>query len=330
MPILAALVIAIAIAFSLPDAQAAGPIVIKYNHVVPAGTPKGQAADIFAKLANERLAGKVKVEVFPSAQLFEEDSAFQALLLGDVQITAPVTSKVARYTKKLQVWDLPFLFDSREAANRFEQSPVGKKLLDSMLDKGFKGLAYGREGMRSILSKKLLRRPGDMAGVKIRIMESDVLEAQYRAINAVPQKMAFSELYNALETGVVDACESNWASFYGAKFYEAAKYFIGMNVAASEYVLLTNAKFWNGLPADIRTQLEAILAEAMKEEYRLDAEQEVTDKEKIMKMGLNEFVTVTPQEVAAWREAMKPVWKQFEAEIGKDIIDAALASNIPR
>ena len=330
MKILGTVALAIAIVCLAPLVQAAGPIVIKYNHVVPAGTPKGKAADLFAKLVNERLAGKVKAEVFPNAQLFEEDAAFQALLLGDVHITAPVTSKVVRYTKKLQVWDLPFLLDDREAANCFEKSPTGKVLLDSMLDKGFKGLAYGREGVKTILSKRPLRRPEDMAGLKIRVMESDVLVAQYKAVKAVPQKMAFAEVFNALQTGVVEALESNWASFYGKKFFEAAKYFVESPIAPIEYLILTNTKFWNGLPADIRTELEAILSEAMNEQYRMDAEQEETDKQRIIKLGRNEFIKLTPQEVAAWRAAMKPVWSQFEAEIGKDVIQAALACNKTR
>ena len=327
MQIAVALLVALALALLTPNARAANPIVIKYNHVVPAGTPKGKAADLFAKMVNEKLAGKVKVEVFPNAQLFEEDAATQALLMGDIHITAPVVSKVGRFSMKPYVFDLPFLFDSREAANRFENSPAGKKILDSMLDKGLKGLAYGHEGMRSLLVKRPVRRPEDMAGVKIRVMESDLLVAQYKALNAVPQKMAFAELYNALQTGVVEACESNWASFWGKKLYEAAKYFVGVEVAPGNYFILTNAKFWASLPNDIRVQLEAILGEAMKEEHRMDAEQEVSDRERIVKLGRNEFITPSPDDLAAWRIAMKPVWKQFEGDIGTDLIEAALKCN---
>lgn len=307
--------------------QASSPILIKYNHVVPEATPKGQAAIKFAEIVNKQLAGKVNVQVFPNAQLYEEDAALQALLMGDIQIAAPTLAKCYQYTKKLQVFDLPFLFNNVDAVDCFQNSAMGKKLLDSMLDKGFKGLSFGREGMKYLQANKPLRRPEDAKGLKFRIMSSDVLAAQFLAIGAVPQKMAFSEVYNAIQTGVIDGHENTWSLHYSKKYFEVAKYFTVSDHGILDYIVLTNAKFWNNLPKDIRTQLEAILAQVMREEYRLAQGQTEADLKKIKAEGRNEFIELTPDEKMAWRKAMMPVWKKFEGEIGKDVIEAALQCN---
>jgi C4-dicarboxylate-binding protein DctP len=307
--------------------HAADPILIKYAHVVPAGTPKGAAADRFAEIVNERLAGKVKVEVYPNAQLFDEDAAFQALLLGDIQITAPVAAKCSPFSKQLQLFDLPFLFEDRAAVDRFEKSPAGQELLNSMSSKGLKGLAYGSEGMFQLLTKTPVRVPADAKDMKFRIMASDVLAAKFQAVGAHAQKMAFSEVYSALQTGVVDGVEMNWASYWGKKFFETAKYFTLTNHMPGVYLLVTNDKWWAGLPDDIRTELEAIIAEVQDEQHRLSEQGEEEARQKIAAAGVNEFLQPTPEEMASWRAAMAPVYKQYEAEIGKDLIEAALASN---
>lgn len=309
------------------DAAAQNPIIIKYNHVVPENTPKGKAATRFAELANKRLAGKVKVQVFPNAQLYEEDAASQALILGDIQITAPSIAKTGIFTKKLQVFDLPFLFDDVEAVDRFQESKTGQKLLDSMLGKGIKGLAFGREGMKQLQAKKPLRVPSDAQGLKFRIMASDVLAAQIQAVGGSPQKMAFAEVYNSLQTGVIDAHENTWSLIWSKKFFEVADYITESNHGVLDYVVLTNAKFWSGLPADIRTELESIMKEVMKLQYEEAAKETAIDREKVLATGQVELIQLTPEERAKWREAMQPVWKRFEDEIGKDVIDAALSSN---
>jgi C4-dicarboxylate-binding protein DctP len=324
---LAILVVVALVFMATPDARADSPILIKYNHVVPEATPKGKAAARFAELVEKRLGGRVKVQVFPNAQLYDEDAAFQALLMGDLQITAPTLAKCYRYTKTLQVFDLPFLFNDIDAVDCFQNSAAGKKLLDSMVDKGFKGLSFGREGMKYLNCKKPLRRPEDARGLKFRIMPSDVLAAQFEAVGAVPQKLAFSEVYNALQTGVIDGHENTWSLIYTKKFYEVCKYFTVSDHGVLDYIIITNAKFWNGLPKDIRVELEAIMAEVMKEEYKLAAEQTEADLKAIKAAGKNEFIELTPDEKAAWRKAMLPVWKKFEPEIGKDLIDAAAACN---
>lgn len=307
--------------------EAQSPIMIKYNHVVPANTAKGRAATLFAKLANERLAGRVKVEVYPNAQLYEEDAAFQALILGDIQMSAPSMAKTGPFTKKLQVFDLPFLFDDVAAVDRFQRSAKGREILDSMVSKGLKGLSFGREGMKQLQAKKPLHVPNDANGLKFRIMASDVLVAQTQAVGGFPQKLAFAEVYNALQTGVIDAHENTWSLIWSKKFFETAKYITESNHGILDYVVITNAKFWAGLPADIRTGLESIMKEVMLIEYEEAAMETAGDRQKIIDTGKAEIIQLKPEERALWRKAMQPVWQKFEKEIGRDVIEAAKNSN---
>lgn len=312
---------------SASSVQAQSPIIIKYNHVVPENTSKGRAATRFAKLANERLAGKVKVEVYPNAQLYEEDPAFQALLLGDIHITAPSMAKTGSFTKKLQVFDLPFLFDDVAAVDRFQRSPKGRELLNSMSGKGMKILSFGREGMKQLHAKKPLRVPDDAKGLKFRIMASDVLAAQTQAVGGSPQKMAFGEVYNALQTGIIDAHENTWSLIWSKKFFETAKYITESNHGVLDYVVVTSAKFWAGLPADIRTELEKIMEEVMQLQYEEAAKETAEDRQHIIDTGKVELIQLNAEQRALWRAAMKPVWQKFEKEIGKDVIEAAANSN---
>ncbi len=312
--------------FAAPIASA-DPIKIKFSHVVAENTPKGQGALMFKKLVEERLGGKVVVEVYPSSQLFDDKKVMQAILLGDVQMAAPSLSKFNKFTKKLQVFDLPFLFDDIDAVDRFQNSPTGKALLDSMKEKGYKGLAYWHNGLKQLSANTPLRMPQDADGLKFRIQQSDVLEAQFRALDANPQKMAFSEVYNALQTGVVDGQENTWSNIYSKKFFEVQKSFSETNHGLIDYLVVTNAKFWDGLPDDIRTELEKALAEATAHANKIAREKAEGDRQKIIDSGVTEVLTLTKEELAAWRKAMAPVWEKFEDEIGKDVIDAALASN---
>ncbi|HEY3460660.1 MAG TPA: DctP family TRAP transporter solute-binding subunit, partial [Casimicrobiaceae bacterium] len=244
-------------------AHAQQPIVIKFSHVVADKTPKGQAALKFKELAEKYLPGKVQVQVFPNSQLFGDGQELDALLLGDVQFIAPSLSKFDRYTKKLQVYDLPFMFENLAAVDRFQQSPAGKALLDSMTSKGIKGLAYWHNGMKQLSTDKpQLKRPEDVKGLKFRIQASDVLEAQFRALGANPQKMAFAEVYQALQTGVVDGQENTWSNIYTQKFHEVQKTIAETNHGVIDYMVITNAKWWDGLPADVKAGLQKAMDEA--------------------------------------------------------------------
>jgi C4-dicarboxylate-binding protein DctP len=325
--VLAAIATAIGLAVAAAVATAA-PIVIKFSHVVAEKTPKGQGALKFKELAEKKLPGKVEVQVFPSSQLFGDAKEIEALLLGDVHIIAPSLSKFDRYTKKLQVFDLPFLFDDLEAVDRFQKSSAGTALLDSLKSKGMKGLAYWHNGMKQFSSNRpKLQVPADVKGLKFRIQASDVLEAQFRAVGANPQKMAFSEVYQALQTGVVDGQENTWSNIYSQKYHEVQKTIALTNHGVIDYMVITNAKWWERLPADVRKGLEEAMAEATLYANKLAYDLDERDRKLIEEAGKAKVAKLSKDDIAQWRKAMAPVWKRFEAGIGKDLIDAALASN---
>jgi C4-dicarboxylate-binding protein DctP len=309
-------------------ASAQSPIVIKFSHVVADKTPKGQGALKFKELVEKKFPGKVEVQVFPSSQLFGDAKELEALLLGDVQIIAPSLSKFDRYTKKVQVFDLPFLFDDIAAVDRFQSGPQGKALLDSMVKRGLRGLNYWHNGMKQLSSDKdRLVRPEDVKGLKFRIQASDVLEAQFRALGANPQKMAFSEVYQALQTGVVDGQENTWSNIYSQKFFEVQKTIAETNHGVIDYMVVTNAKWWDGLPADIRKGLSEAMTEATAYSNKLADDFNQEDRKKIADAGKAKIQKLSKEDIAAWRKAMEPVWKKFEGDIGRDLIEAAQKSN---
>ena len=319
---------AVAACALLSVAQAQQPIVIKFSHVVAEKTPKGQGALKFKELAEKYLPGKVQVQVFPNSQLFGDDRELDALLLGDVQLLSTSLSKFDRYTKKLQVYDLPFMFENLAAVDRFQQSPAGKALLDSMTAKGIKGLGYWHNGMKQLSTNKdKLTRPDDVKGLKFRIQASDVLEAQFRALGANPQKMAFAEVYQALQTGVVDGQENTWSNIYTQKFYEVQKSIAETNHGVIDYMVITNAKWWDGLPADVRAGLTKAMDEATAYANKLADDINQRDKKLIAEAGKAKIQELSKDDLAAWRKAMAPVWTKFENDIGKDLIAAAQKSN---
>jgi C4-dicarboxylate-binding protein DctP len=323
MKLIAVLCCALSLVFST-EAFAQNKMLIKFSHVVADKTPKGQGALKFKELAEKKLPGKVEVQVFPSSQLFGDAKEMEALLLGDVQIIAPSLSKFDRYTKKLQVYDLPFLFPNLEAVDRFQATHEGQALLDSMTRKGIKGLAYWHNGMKQLSSDKdKLQVPADVKGLKFRIQQSDVLEAQFRAVGANPQKMAFSEVYQALQTGVVDGQENTWSNIYSQKFYEVQKTIAETNHGLIEYMVITNAKWWAGLPPDVRKGLSEAMAEATVYANNLARELNERDRKRIAEAGKARIQPLSKQDLAAWQKAMAPVWKKFEGGIGKDLIAAA-------
>jgi len=308
-------------------AIAADPIVIKFSHVVAEQTPKGQGALMFKKLVEERLAGKVKVEVYPNSTLYNDDKEMEALLLGDVQMIARSLAKFEQYTKTVQLFDLPFLFDDMAAVERFQQSAEGQKLLKSMESKNITGLAYWHNGMKQLSANKPLRMPEDARGLVFRIQTSAVLEEQFKAVGAKAQPMIFSVVYQALRTGVVNGTENPYSNFYNQKLNEVQKYVTETNHGALDYMWITTSDFWNGLPPDIRSELDKIVAEVTTytngEAERLNQQ----DKQHVLDAKTTEIITLTPEQRNAWRDKMKPVWAKFEKEIGPDLLKAAQAAN---
>ena len=313
------------LAFGL-GAQAA-PIIIKYSHVVADVTPKGKAALKFKELAEKALPGKVEVQVFPNSQLFGDGKEMEALLLGDVQIIAPSLAKFGKYTKQVQIFDLPFLFDDIQAVDRFQASPEGQSMLSSMSKKGIMGFGYLHNGMKQLSANTKLLKPEDAKGLKFRIQASDVLEAQFKAVGANPQKISFSEVYQALQTGVVDGTENPWSNTYSKKFHEVQKYIMDTDHGVLDYMVITNAKWWAGLPPDVQKGLKAAMDESIAYGNKAAFQEALSFRDKVIADKKAEVVPMTKEQKAAWRAAMKPVWKKFEGEIGKNLIDAALRAN---
>ncbi|WP_158893198.1 MULTISPECIES: TRAP transporter substrate-binding protein [unclassified Pseudomonas] len=303
------------------------PITIKFAHVVAEHTPKGQGAVLFKKLAEERLPGRVKVEVYPNSSLFGDGKEMEALLLGDVQMLAPSLAKFEHYAKAVQVFDLPFLFDNMAAVDRFQAGPQGKALLASMEGKGITGLAYWHNGLKVLSANKPLREPKDARGLKFRVQASAVLDEQFKALRAVPRKMSFAEVYQGLQTGVVNGTENTWSNYYSQKVYEVQPYFTETNHGLIDYMVITNTKFWQGLPEDVRSELSKVMAEVSIEVNR--QAQALNDEARgaIAKTGTSEIIELTPAQREDWRKAMQPVWKQFEGEIGSEVIKAAVDAN---
>lgn len=312
---------------TLSLAHAADPVIIKFSHVVADQTPKGQGALMFKKLVEERLPGKVKVEVYPNSSLFGDGKEMEALLLGDVQMIAPSLAKFEQYTKTLQLFDLPFLFNDITAVNRFQLSPQGQGLLKSMESKNITGLAYWHNGMKQLSANKPLRVPADARGLKFRVQASAVLEEQFKAVRANPRKMSFAEVYQGLQTGVVNGAENPYSNIYSQKMHEVQKYITESNHGVLDYMLITNTRFWNGLPADVRSELDKIVVEVTAQVNKEAEQLNDSDKQRILAAKTTEIIVLTPAQREQWRDAMKPVWKKFESDIGPELIQAAETAN---
>ncbi|MGB0466984.1 MAG: TRAP transporter substrate-binding protein [Pontibacterium sp.] len=326
MRLLTAAVASLALVVGAQSAMAA-PVEIKLSHVVAENTPKGQMANKFKELVAERLAGKVEVKVFPNSQLFGDNKVLEAMLLGDVQMAAPSLSKFQKYTKQLQVYDLPFLFKDMAAVERFQQGPEGQKLLGSLKKKGLIGLGYLHNGMKQLSASAPLKVPADASGKKFRIMTSDVLQAQFEAVDAVPLKKPFSEVFTLLQTKAIDGQENTWSNIYSKKFFEVQPYITESNHGVLDYLVVTSTEFWMGLDDGLRADIQAALNEAIAYGNNIAAEKANADKQAIIDSKRSEVLSLADAERAQWVKAMKPVWAQFEDEIGADLIRAAAANN---
>jgi len=304
-------------------AAAQAPIVIKFSHVVALDTPKGKGAEYFKKLAEERTKGRVKVEVYPNSQLYKDGEEMEALQLGSVQMLAPSVAKFGPLgVREFEVFDLPYIFDNFAELHKVTEGAVGKMLFDKLSAKGITGLAYWDNGFKDFSANKSLKAPGDVKGQKMRIQSSNVLEAEIRALGGIPQKMAFSEVYQALQTGVVDGTENPPSNFYTQKMFEVQKYLTMTDHGVIEYAVIVNKKFWDALPADVRTTLEGAMKDATK--YANDIAKKENDDalEAVKKSGKTQVITLSPEEKAAWKKALVVVHKEQEGRIGKDTIEA--------
>ena len=302
-------------------ALAQQPIVIKFSHVVALDTPKGKAAEYFKKLAEERTKGRVKVEVYPNSSLFKDGEEMEALQLGSVQMLAPSLAKFGPLgAREFEVFDLPYIFDDYDDLHKVTQGPVGAALFKKLEPKGITGLAYWDNGFKVMSANKAIRNVADYKGLKMRIQSSKVLGDEMKALSSIPQVMAFSEVYQALQTGVVDGTENPPSNFYTQKMQEVQKYLAVTNHGYLGYAVIANKKFWDGLPADVRTTLEGAMKDSTK--FANDNAKKENDDalEAVRKTGKTEILTLTPDQMTAMKKALIVVHKDNESRIGKEII----------
>ncbi|MGN6525295.1 MAG: TRAP transporter substrate-binding protein [Burkholderiaceae bacterium] len=305
-------------------ARAQAPITIKFSHVVAPDTPKGKGALRFKELAEQRTNGKVKVEVYPNSQLYKDKEEMEALQLGSVQMLAPSLSKFGPLgVKEFEVFDLPFLFKDTEAFRAVTEGALGKELFAKLEPKGIRGMAYWDNGFHIMSANRPLHHVADFKGLKMRIQSSKVLDAQMRALGAIPQVMAFSELYQALQSGVVDGTEGTPSNFWTQKIYEVQKHMTLSNHGHLAYAAIVNKKFWDGLPNDIRTTLDGCMHDATVYANAIAATENSQDLEKIKASGKTTVYQPTAAEILEWKKALMPVHKEMEGRVGKDAVAAA-------
>jgi C4-dicarboxylate-binding protein DctP len=315
---------ALAASAALPlAAQAQAPIIIKFSHVVAVDTPKGKGAEKFKELVEKRLPGKVKVEVYPNSTLYKDGEEMEALSLGSVQLLAPSLAKFGPLgAREFEVFDLPYIFDNYEELHKVTGGEAGKALFKKLESKGITGLAYWDNGFKVMSANTPIKLPADLKGKKMRIQSSQVLAAQMKALGALPQTMAFSEVYQALQTGVVDGTENPPSNLYTQKMHEVQKHVAMTNHGYLGYAVITNKKFWDGLPPDIRKELEAAMAEATKYANDIALKENEDAIAKVKASGKSAVYTPTAEERAAWKKALVQVHKEMESRIGKDTIQA--------
>ncbi|WP_407188235.1 TRAP transporter substrate-binding protein [Bradyrhizobium centrosematis] len=315
-----------ALAFGLAGpASAQSPIIIKFSHVVATDTPKGKGAEKFKELAEKYTGGKVKVEVYPNSTLYKDKEELEALQLGSVQMLAPSNSKFGPLgIREFEVFDLPYILPDLKTLRKVTEGPLGTRLLKLLDAKGITGLAYWDNGFKQMSANKKLIAPADYQGVKFRIQSSRVLQAQFKALGSLPQVMAFSEVYQALQTGVVDGQENTWSNIYTQKMHEVQKYITETNHGYIGYVVIVNKKFWDDLPADIRDQLTKAMKEATDYNNAQSQKENEDALAEIKKSGKSEIIKLTAEQNEAMRKAMEPVYKDAAGRVGQPLIDEFL------
>ena len=321
---IAASVAALALGLAMP-ASAQSPIIIKFSHVVATDTPKGKASEKFKELAEKYTGGKVKIEVYPNSTLYKDKEELEALQLGSVQMLAPSNSKFGPLgIREFEVFDLPYILPDLKTLRKVTEGPLGLRLLKLLDSKGITGLAYWDNGFKQMSANKKLVTPADYQGVKFRIQSSRVLQAQFKALSSLPQVMAFSEVYQALQTGVVDGQENTWSNIYTQKMHEVQKYITETNHGYIGYVVIVNKKFWDDLPADIRDQLSKAMKEATDFNNAQSQKENDDALAEIKKGGKSEIIKLTPEQDEAMRKAMEPVYKDAASRVGQPLIDEFL------
>ncbi|MGY4496826.1 C4-dicarboxylate-binding protein DctP [Bradyrhizobium sp. GM24.11] len=315
-------VAAAAFALAPAVAEAQSPIIIKFSHVVANDTPKGKGALKFKELAEKYTDGKVKIEVYPNSSLYKDKEEIEALQLGSVQMLAPSTAKFAPLgIKEFEALDLPWLFKDEQTYSNAMKGTVGKWLFQKLETKGITGLAYWDNGFHMVSSNRPLTKPEDFKGLKFRISGSKIADQYFRLMGSIPQIMAFSEVYQALQTGVVDGCENTASNYLTQKFYEVQKDITVSYHAHLQYAVIVNSKFWSGLPPDIRTQLDKAMADATEYTNQIAHQENEDALAEIKKTGKTTLHYLTDADRKAWQEAMQPTYKWAKGRVGQEVLD---------
>ncbi len=313
----------VAVVALIGPATAQSPVIIKFSHVVAPDTPKGKGAQKFQELAEKYTSGKVKVEIYPNSQLYKDKEEVEALQLGAVQMLAPSLAKFGPLgVKEFEVFDLPYIIPDKAALGRITTGPIGQSLLAKLEPKGIKGLAYWDNGFKIMTGNKPMHKVADFRGMKMRIQSSKVLEAEMRALGAIPQVLAFSEVYQAMQTGVVDGNENTPSNVYTQKMNEVQKHITVSNHGYIGYAVIVNKKFWDGLPADVKPQVEKAMADATTYANGLSQQENDDAMAAMKKAGTTTFHEQTPEERAEWMKALEPVTADMASRVGKDLIAA--------
>ena len=313
--------LAAVIAVGLGAGAWAQDITIKFSHVVAPDTPKGKGAEKFKELAEQYTEGKVKVEVYPNSQLYKDKEELEALQLGAVQMLAPSLAKFGPLgIPDFEAFDLPYIFDGYDQLRKVTDGEVGKAMLAKLEDKGIRGLAFWDNGFKVMSANSPLLTPDDFLGLKMRIQSSKVLEAEMNALGAIPQVMAFSEVYQGLQTGVVDGTENPPSNMYTQKMHEVQKHATLSNHGYLGYAVIVNKEFWDGLPEDVRANLDKAMAEATVYANGIAQEENEKALQAMKDAGTTEFHEMTDEEKAAWKEVLLPVHEEMASRIGADLI----------
>lgn len=302
---------------------------IKFSHVVAPSAPKGKAALKFKELAESKSGGRISVQVFANSELYGDKDEFQALQSNSAQMLAPSTAKFTTVAPEVQVLDLPFLFDAPEDIPDVvsPDTQVGKAIFDNqkLAAKNMKPLGLWDAGLKHLSSNKAMRTPADLAGLKMRIQPSDVLKVQFQTWKANPTPMAFSEVYNAMQQGVVDGGENPWSNIESQKMHTVQRHITESGHGYLGYILVVNNTFYDSLPDDLKQAVDEAAKEAGDYNRQVAEEVNQESKRKIQAAGTTTIYTPTEQERKAFKDAVVPsVWNQFRDLIGADIIDELL------
>lgn len=305
----------------------AEPKTLIFSHVVGSDTPKGKMALMFKDLIEERMGDRYRVKIYENAELMSDVEAVDAVANGDIQFAAPALSKFTKYTAKLKVFDLPFIFPDMDAVNRFQQSFIGQMLLNSMTDEGIKGIGYLHNGLKQLSADRPFIKPDDLAGLKFRIINTDVLRDQFRAVDARPIPIPWPDTYEAIKNGRVNGQENTWSNIFASHFYEYQPYIMESNHGVLDYMLITNKEFWNSLSDDDKRLISYALNMALKYGNAVAVAKSINDKFDLRYMDGVTLIEPSKKQLREWREVMRPIWKKYESIIGKSVVDAAIESS---